>query len=72
MYLVSDEPDAVAACPPSITLGSGLGHFKVQDAGLPLEALLPAFDAERGGIAALLKLIRAAKARTPAAAGQRG
>ena len=34
VYLVSDEPDPVAACPPSVTLGTGLGHFKVQDAAI--------------------------------------
>ncbi len=33
VYLVSDEPDPVTACPPSVTLGTGLGHFKVQDTG---------------------------------------
>ncbi len=43
VYIVSDEIDAVAACPPTITLGTGLGHFKVHDAGVPLVPLLPAF-----------------------------
>ncbi len=58
VYLVSDEPDPVAACPPSVTLGTGLGHFKVQDAAIPLETVLPAFDGTRGGIGTLLKLLR--------------
>jgi len=60
VYLVSDEPDPVAACPPSITLGAGLGHFKVQDT-VPLGAVRPVLDGTRGGgIGALIKAIRAA------------
>jgi len=55
---VSDEPDPVAACPPSVTLGTGLGHFKVQDATIPLDLVLPAFDGTRGGIGTLLKLLK--------------
>jgi len=58
VYLVSDEPDPVAACPPSVTLGTGLGHFKVQDAAVPLGEVLPAFDGTRGGIGTLLKLLK--------------
>jgi len=58
VYLVSDEPDPVAACPPSVTLGTGLGHFKVQDAAIPLDRVLPAFDGTRGGIGTLLKLLK--------------
>jgi len=58
VYLVSDEPDPVAACPPSVTLGTGLGHFKVQDAAIPLDTVLPAFDGTRGGIGTLLKLLK--------------
>jgi len=65
VYIVSDEPDAVAACPPTITLGTGLGHFKVHDAGVPLAPLLPAFglrdDARTTlgvGMKRLLALIR--------------
>ena len=58
VYLVSDEPDPVAACPPSVTLGTGLGHFKVQDAAIPLETVLPAFDGTRGGSGTLLKLLK--------------
>jgi len=58
VYLVSDEPDPVTACPPSVTLGTGLGHFKVQDAAIPLDRVLPAFDGTRGGIGALLKLLK--------------
>jgi len=49
VYLVSDEPDAVRACPPTITLGTGLGHFKVHDAGVPLAPLLPAFGLRAEG-----------------------
>ncbi len=61
VYLVSDEVDPVVACPPSITLGSGLGHFKVQDAAVPLKAVLPVLDGTRGGgIGSLMKVIRAA------------
>jgi len=46
-----------------VTLGAGLGHFKVQDAALPLERLLPAFDGTRGGgVGTLLRLVRDAKA----------
>ncbi len=70
VYLVSDEPDPVAACPPSVTLGTGLGHFKVQDAAIPLETVLPAFDGTRGGIGTLLKLLKPLRTviaeRTPA------
>ncbi len=65
VYIVSDEPDPVAACPPTITLGTGLGHFKVHDAGVPLAPLLPAFglrDDARAtlgvGMKRLLGLIR--------------
>jgi len=58
VYLVSDEPDPVIACPPSVTLGTGLGHFKVQDAAIPLETVRPAFDGTRGGIGTLLKLLK--------------
>jgi len=53
VYIVSDEPDAVAACPPTITLGTGLGHFKVHDAGVPLAPLLPAFGLRDEGRATL-------------------
>jgi len=64
VYLVSDEPDPVTACPPSVTLGTGLGHFKVQDAAVPLETVLPAFDGTRGGgIGTLLKLLRPLRER---------
>ncbi len=70
VYLVSDEPDPVAACPPSVTLGTGLGHFKVQDAAVPLGEVLPAFDGTRGGIGTLLKLLKPLRTviteRTPA------
>jgi len=60
VYLVSDEPDSVVACPPSITLGSGLGHFKVQDT-VSLAPLLPVLAGPwGGGIGALMKAIRAA------------
>ncbi len=58
VYLVSDEPDPVAACPPSVTLGTGLGHFKVQDVAVPLGAVLLAFDGTRGGLGTLLKLLK--------------
>jgi len=64
VYLVSDEPDPVAACPPSVMLGDGLGHFKVQDAAIPLETVLPAFDGTRGGIGTLLKLLKPLRAPT--------
>ena len=64
VYLVSDEPDPMTACPPSVTLGTGLGHFKVQDAAVPLETVLPAFDGTRGGgIGTLLKLLRPLRER---------
>ncbi len=63
VYLVSDEPDPVVACPPSVTLGAGLGHFKVQDAAILLDLVLPAFDGTRGGgVGTLLRLVREAKA----------
>jgi len=63
VYLVSDESDPIKACPPSVTLGSGLGHFKVQDAALPLDRVLPAFDGARGGgVGTLLRLVREATA----------
>jgi len=70
VYLVSDEPDPVAACPPSVTLGTGLGHFKVQDAAIPLETVLPAFDGTRGGIGTLLKLLKPLRASTAAPTDQ--
>jgi len=63
VYLVSNEPDPVAACPPSVTLGSGLGHFKVQDAAVPLGEVLPAFDGTRGGLGTLLKLLKPLRER---------
>ena len=71
VYLLSDEPDPVKACPPSVTLGTGLGHFKVQDAAIPLDTVLPAFDgAAGGGIGTLLKLLKPLRTviaeRTPA------
>ncbi len=66
VYLVSDEPDPVKACPPSVTLGTGLGHFKVQDAAIPLDRVLPAFDGTRGGIGTLLKLLKPLRARSDA------
>ncbi len=65
VYLVSDEPDPVKACPPSVTLGTGLGHFKVQDAAIPLDTVLPAFDGTRGGgIGTLLKLLKPLREHT--------
>jgi len=64
VYLLSDEPDPVAACPPSVTLGTGLGHFKVQDTAIPLETVRPAFDGTRGGIGTLLKLLKPLRAPT--------
>jgi len=64
VYLVSDEPDPVKACPPSVTLGTGLGHFKVQDAAIPLERVLPAFDgASGGGLGTLLRLLKPLRER---------
>ncbi len=63
VYLVSDEPDLVVACPPSVTLGTGLGHFKVQDAAVPLGEVLPAFDGTRGGLGTLLKLLKPLRER---------
>jgi len=64
VYLVSDEPDPVQACPPSVMLGTGLGHFKVQDAAIPLETVLPAFDGTKGGLGTLLKLLKPLRERT--------
>ncbi len=63
VYLVSDEPDPVTACPPSVTLGTGLGHFKVQDAAIPLDIVLPAFDGTRGGLGTLLTLLKPLRER---------
>jgi len=63
VYLVSDEPDPVVACPPSVTLGTGLGHFKVQDAAVPLGEVLAAFDGTRGGLGTLLKLLKPLRER---------
>jgi len=63
VYLLSDEPDPVAACPRSVTLGTGLGHFKVQDAAIPLDLVLPAFDGTRGGLGTLLKLLKPLRER---------
>jgi hypothetical protein len=70
VYLVSDEPDPVVACPPSVTLGTGLGHFKVQDAAIPLDRVLPAFDGTRGGIGTLLKLLKPLRDHAAAPADQ--
>ncbi len=71
VYLVSDEPDPVAACPPSVTLGTGLGHFKVQDAAIPLETVLPAFDGTHGGgLGTLLKLLKPLRDHTAAQTDQ--
>ncbi len=66
VYLVSDEPDPVVACPPSVTLGTGLGHFKVQDAAVSLGEVLPAFDGTRGGLGTLLTLLKPLRERTAA------
>ena len=66
VYLLSDEPDPIKACPPSVTLGTGLGHFKVQDAAILLETVLPAFDGTRGGLGTLLKLLKPLRAHTAA------
>ncbi len=66
VYLVSDEPDPVKACPPSVTLGTALGHFKVQDAAIPLDRVLPAFDGTRGGLGTLLKLLKPLREHTAA------
>ncbi len=66
VYLLSDEPDPITACPPSVTLGTALGHFKVQDVAIPLETVLPAFDGTRGGIGTLLKLLKPLRERTAA------
>jgi len=37
IYIVSDEPDARAACPAGLTLGDGLGQWKVRYSGVPLD-----------------------------------
>jgi len=66
VYLVSDEPDPVKSCPPSVTLGTGLGHFKVQDAAIPLDAVRAAFDGTRGGLGMLLKLLKPLRERPDA------
>ncbi len=63
VYLLSDESDPVKACPPSVTLGTGLGHFKVQDAAAPLGEVLPAFDGTRGGLGTLLKVLKPLRER---------
>ncbi len=63
VYLLSDEPDPVAACPPSVTLGTGLGHFKVQDAAVPLGEVLPAFEGTCGGLGTLLRLLKPLRER---------
>ncbi len=70
VYLLSDEPDPVKACPPSVTLGTGLGHCKVQDAAVPLGEVLPAFDGTRGGLGTLLKLLKPLRERPDAPADQ--
>jgi len=65
VYLLSDEANPVQACPPSVTLGTGLGHFKVQDAAIPLGRVLPAFDgAAGGGLGTLLRLLKPLRERT--------
>jgi len=64
VYLVSDEPDPVTACPPSVTLGTGLGYFKVQDAAISLDLVLSAFDGARGGLGTLLRLLKPLRERT--------
>jgi len=44
----------------------GLGHFKVQDAVIPLEGVLPAFDgASGGGLGTLLRLLKPLHDGTP-------
>ncbi len=63
IYLLSDEPDPIKAWPPSVTLGTGLGHFKVQDAAVPLGDVLPAFDGTRSGPGTLLKLLKPLRER---------
>jgi len=41
IYIVSDEPDARAACPAGLTLGTGLGQWKVRYSGVPLAVCRP-------------------------------
>jgi len=63
-YVVSDEPDPVAAMRGTLTLGEGLGDFKVRDATIPLGQVVEAFDPERqrgeAAVKALTRLIAAA------------
>jgi len=63
-YVVSDEPDPVAAMKGTLKLGEGLGDFKVRDAAIPLVAVVEAFDPERqrgeAAVKALTRLIAAA------------
>ncbi len=63
-YVVSDEPDPVAAMKGTLTLGEGLGDFKVRDAAIPLSAVVEAFDPERqrgeAAVKALTRLIATA------------
>ena len=62
-YVVSDEPDPVAAMKGTLTLGEGLGDFKVRDATIPLSAVAEAFDPARqrgeAAVKALTRLIAA-------------
>ena len=63
-YVVSDEPDPVAAMKGTLTLGEGLGDFKVRDAAIPLGQVVEAFDPERqrgeAAVKTLTRLIAAA------------
>jgi hypothetical protein len=43
-YFVSPDPDPIAAAPPELRMGDGLGRYKVALAGLPIEALDPVWE----------------------------
>lgn len=73
LYYASDEPDAVAACPPALRLGAGVGQYKAANT-VPLADMLPLLDDLGSGRAAgkILKQLNAALKVGHAGADDRG
>ena len=44
LYFVSDDPDPLTAKPEKMSIGDTLRDFKIKDAAIPLEELLPLID----------------------------
>ena len=44
LYFISDDPDPLSAKPDKMKIGEALSDYKVKDAAIPLEELLPLID----------------------------